>query len=1222
VTRSEDPELEPELRRLRTKLRTANDKYRRAMQGEKKLKRRAAELEQALRRAEEELRVRRQYESEVVSELLRAEKALAKLRSSRPVKIARAARNAARRPGALFGLPVDILRILRDRGGSDDSVRAVAKVQRHAEAHRKRLEAVRAESRISEVAPDTGDLALPRSSALRALRSGSRPRVAMIVDDFTRMSLEPECEAIHLTPSRWREELEGGQPHLLFVESAWRGIDNVWENRVGHMPRELAGILEWCRAHGTPTVFWNKEDPVHFSTFLNVASRFDHIFTTDIDSIPAYKHAVGHDRVWLMPFACQPAIHNPVATVERRAAIMFAGAFYRRYPERNQDFESMVDELAPAYPIDIYDRNFGSDLEDYRFPDRYAEHIRGTLAPGDVPDAYKRYRFGLNMNSVKQSTTMFARRVFELMGSGTLVLGNYSRGVRTLFGDLTIAVDDGGGARELIDRLSELDVRKKRHAALRKVLGEHTYADRFSYLRSRITGDGFEAYAPSVAVLVDARGADEPESLAADLVAQQGVRPTAFLWNGRDLQPFGPGAVEEHTRTRTGAPESIGRLRHRFDYVTVWRPGDHHGPHLLRDLTLAHRYTTADAVGIDGGFELVGDEVVERPGARYRIVGPGTLRAAVVRTTALSDQVGLADLVEGWDFIADGFAVEPFGYCRGARGVDVSDTVEASPGDDGLSMTELYAAAEALGAQSETRSRGVDAEEDIVSGFGGFRRSAVRTDAEGSSVVIESTLEAGTHDYLFSRLEHEAANLVQGDELKLYVECTPGLNVQIAVIYYDAAEKRIGSSVHFANQNAVSTPPVGARTLRVALRVAGEGTAELRSLEFDHRSEAPAFMPLRGDALLLTNVYPSRDDRYRNGFVHSRVMAYARAGVGVDVLAVQPGQTYRTYEHEGVDVAVGSPEVLDLALCSSADNVILIHFLDPTMWKSVRAHHRGRRVVVWLHGAEVQPWWRRAYNYQSDQELDTAKRASEARMAFWREVFEDTAVDVHFVFVSQYFADEVMEDVGVTLRPSRYSIVHNPIDTDLFSFTQKEEDARLRVLSIRPFASPKYANDLSVAAVDLLRGEPEFENMHFRFVGDGPLFDATLEPIRGLANVRVERRFLSHDEIARMHRQYGVFLVPTRMDAQGVSRDEAMSSGLVPVTSRVAAVPEFVDSDSGMLCEPESAESLAAALLRLAREPDLFMRLSRGAAERVRSQVDKSLVLQSELNLIGKTGAR
>ncbi len=159
-------------------------------------------------------------------------------------------------------------------------------------------------------------------------------------------------------------------------------------------------------------------------------------------------------------------------------------------------------------------------------------------------------------------------------------------------------------------------------------------------------------------------------------------------------------------------------------------------------------------------------------------------------------------------------------------------------------MTELYAVAESLGARSEPRSRGADAEEDIVSGFAGFRRSAVRTDADGSNVVIASTLEAGTHDYLFSRLEHETAKLVQDDELKLYVECTPGLNVQIAVIYYDEAEKRIGSSVHFANQNAVSNPR---RRTDAAGSAPGGGrrTAELRSVEFDHRSETPAFMPLR-----------------------------------------------------------------------------------------------------------------------------------------------------------------------------------------------------------------------------------------------------------------------------------------------------------------------------------------------------------------------------------------
>ncbi len=36
---------------------------------------------------------------------------------------------------------------------------------------------------------------------------------------------------------------------------------------------------------------------------------------------------------------------------------------------------------------------------------------------------------------------MFARRVFELMASNTLVVSNYSKGVRLLFGELVIASD-------------------------------------------------------------------------------------------------------------------------------------------------------------------------------------------------------------------------------------------------------------------------------------------------------------------------------------------------------------------------------------------------------------------------------------------------------------------------------------------------------------------------------------------------------------------------------------------------------------------------------------------------------------------------------------------------------------------------------------------------------------------------------------------------------------
>ncbi|MFP3409955.1 hypothetical protein SB757_35630, partial [Pseudomonas sp. SIMBA_065] len=75
------------------------------------------------------------------------------------------------------------------------------------------------------------------------------------------------------------------------------------------------------------------------------------------------------------------------------------------------------------------------------------------------------------------------------------------------------------------------------------------------------------------------------------------------------------------------------------------------------------------------------------------------------------------------------------------------------------------------------------------------------------------------------------------------------------------------------------------------------------------------------------------------------------------------------------------------------------------------------------------------------------------------------------VFVSRYFAEEVMEDVGFRIPEESYEIIHNPIDTDIFNYKKKPESQRFKVLSIRPYASAKYANDLSVAAIKLLSKE-------------------------------------------------------------------------------------------------------------------------------------------------------
>ena len=352
--------------------------------------------------------------------------------------------------------------------------------------------------------------------------------------------------------------------------------------------------------------------------------------------------------------------------------------------------------------------------------------------------------------------------------------------------------------------------------------------------------------------------------------------------------------------------------------------------------------------------------------------------------------------------------------------------------------------------------------------------------------------------------------------------------------------------------------------------------------------------------------------------MHSRVKAYKERGVEVDVFRFRKDQAVSWHEFQDVDVITGSPVALRRMLEKGKYRHVLVHFLDAGMWEVIGDFIDEVKVTVWVHGAEVQPWWRREYNYTSKKELESAKAESEKRLDFWKELLNPAPNNLKLIFVSQYFADEVMEDIGFELQENQYEIIHNPVDTDVFSYQEKSDEQRKKILSIRPYASRKYANDLSVKAVIELSKEPFFEELEFRFIGDGELFDETLFPLREFPNVIIERGFLAQHDIAKLHKDYGIFLCPTRMDAQGVSKDEAMSSGLVVVTNAVAAIPEFIDKTSGALVGSEDYEGMANEIKKLILNRGEFSDKSKKASLRARRQVSKNNICSAELDIFFK----
>jgi glycosyltransferase involved in cell wall biosynthesis len=1064
-----------------------------------------------------------------------------------------------------------------------------------------------------------------------------RLRVAAIMDEFTESSFRPECQLLQLSVGGWQDELDAFRPELLFVESAWRGKDDQWNNKVYHTGPELRGVIAWCRANGVPTVFWNKEDPVHFDGFLATAKQFDWIFTTDIDSIPGYRAAVGHDRVHLLPFACQPATTNPIERYPRKNAFCFAGAFYVRYPERARDLDQMLAAISANWPVEIYDRNFGGDNPIYQFPDEYKPFIVGQLPFAEIDRAYKGYRYGINLNSVKQSQSMCARRVFELLASNTVTVSNFSRAVRMQFGDLIITSDNGD---EIVRRLQAVENDeaiwlKFRLAGLRKVMQSDTYADRLATIVSKVKGSPVPNLLPTIVSTGYAANRREFDALLSGFARQRYAQRilVVVVPNGFVPESACVGAPVRVVPARMAVGLTCGDLAGKGELIAGMVAADYYGPNYLLDLALATRYSRAAAIGklshyqwsVDAGCKLV------RPGDQYAEVASLPARSAVLRAKLVA-AMPLADWVKGLPgrtIEGEGLlSVDEFNYCRDGTGTAFetlhAETVNDLRGlDEGLAVSQLVAHADRVAAVppvSETlaaSTRPTRTGEDLAALFTPPKGKGYSLEISGKAWEVTSTLLADQITYVHATTDVPLAELGFAERAQFRLDADPGLDLSLAVTFLDSGKQQLERVVREANREGDFAVPAGTAWIRFGIRLKGGGSSTIRCVRLGPPAPSPVRLLCRREHLVIVRQYPSYADLYRFGFVHTRVAGYAKQGLPVDVFRLRNESPLSFTEYRNVDVITGASADLQRLLEDGHHRSLLVHFLDEPLWNVLRHHVHTKKIFVWIHGFEIQPWYRRDYNNDTDQQRRAAQKESTARIAFWRGLLEEMPANLSLIFVSRMFAEQVMEDIGIRNPPEQYRVIHNPIDTTLFAYHPKPPEQRKKILSISSYASRKYANDLSVRAIQSLSNKPWFGELEFRFVGDGQLFDEVLAPLRQFGNVVIERRFLSPDELRDMYREHGVFLCPSRWDSQGVSRDEAMASGLVPVTNAVGAIPEFVNAECGVLAPAEDFAGLATGIESLYLDESRFATMSLNASRRVRRQSDIDSIVAKEMMMFG-----
>ncbi|MBO0896029.1 glycosyltransferase family protein [Arthrobacter sunyaminii] len=467
-------------------------------------------------------------------------------------------------------------------------------------------------------------LSIPAASLPTPAPRRSDLTVGVILDEFSAMAFAHEWNTVALDPASWQQQMTATAVDLVFIESAWAGNNRLWRGKLagpsGPAP-ELVELLQWSRQNGIPTVFWNKEDPPHYEDFLPAAALFDHVFTSDVRRVPFYRQDLGHGNIGVLPFAAQPAIHNPVRPRHGRHSrdIAFAGMYFaHKYPERRDQMDLLLGGAMDASAklatgLEIFSRKLGGDTN-YQFPAPLDTRVVGSLSYPQMLSAYKAYKVFLNVNSVVDSPSMCARRIFEISAAGTPVISTPSAAVEQFFAPTEVPVastreEAAALSRGLVSNPEYND--RTVHLAQRRIWEQHTYAHRAEAVLAAALPDRIRPLSrPSVSALVPTIRPHQLDSLFATIARQRNVDvELVLLTHGFELEP---GRLEQlqaahglaKVRLLTaGRDVSLGECLNRCaaaatgEVVAKMDDDDHYGPNYLSDQLHALHYSGADIVG-------------------------------------------------------------------------------------------------------------------------------------------------------------------------------------------------------------------------------------------------------------------------------------------------------------------------------------------------------------------------------------------------------------------------------------------------------------------------------------------------------------------------------------------------------------------------------------------------------------------------------------------------
>jgi glycosyltransferase involved in cell wall biosynthesis len=179
----------------------------------------------------------------------------------------------------------------------------------------------------------------------------------------------------------------------------------------------------------------------------------------------------------------------------------------------------------------------------------------------------------------------------------------------------------------------------------------------------------------------------------------------------------------------------------------------------------------------------------------------------------------------------------------------------------------------------------------------------------------------------------------------------------------------------------------------------------------------------------------------------------------------------------------------------------------------------------------------------------------------------------------------------------QYAVIPNGIEPERFGRPPSPEPGR--IITVGRLAPPKRP-DLALRALSELRREHPHARLDI--VAEGPLRAETEALVRELGLGDAVRLLGKRDDVPELLSRAQCFLLTSDYEGCPYTVLEAMAAGVPVVSTRAGGLPELVaEGETGLLADPGSAHSVAAALARVIDDSGWASALGEEGRRRVRA---------------------